>query len=418
MDEDQVTRLFRPFEQADVSTTRRFGGTGLGLTISQRLVELMQGEIRVASTPGEGTTFEVRLPLIEPAGLARERGDRTLRAPSLPRQSLSGVRVLVVDDSEINRELARHILMSEGATVTLAHDGQAALHELQAHPHEIDLVLMDIQMPVMDGYEAARRIRQTPVLAGLPIVALSAGALQAQQDAARAVGIDEFVAKPFDAEALLTLIRRLIGARGPCPASLRRGEGAPERLPGLDIRLGLQRWGEAAVYHQFLRKFAGTYADSTQTLAACLARGDPDEARALVHQLKGSAGNLALTELAAVAGEIERTLATGQDPQPALDRLSAVLDSALAAIAHFAVADEPTAPLPLRVDGAQTTRLLGDLLQALDTNNPDGVEPILTALGGMLSADRLAPLWACVEDFDFRGAEALARRLAAEPGAD
>jgi CheY-like chemotaxis protein len=143
-------------------------------------------------------------------------------------QRLAGLRLLVVDDSETNREVARGIFADEGAAISLAGDGREALDWLLAHPDAVDLVLMDVQMPIMDGHEATRRIRSSPAIARLPVVALTAGAMRAQEAAAEAAGMDAFLSKPFDVDKAVDVILRLVhAAAGPVHE---RAAAAP-RLP-------------------------------------------------------------------------------------------------------------------------------------------------------------------------------------------
>jgi CheY-like chemotaxis protein len=147
---------------------------------------------------------------------------------------LAGIRLLVVDDSDINREVARRILSDQGATVALADDGSAALAWLDEHGDEVDLVLMDVQMPVMDGIEATRRLRASPRFDRLPIVALTAGAFQSHHDAASAAGMSHFITKPFDIPLTIALIRRLTGRHdeadaAPPPAVADAATDAPAR---------------------------------------------------------------------------------------------------------------------------------------------------------------------------------------------
>ena len=199
-------RLFAPFAQADSSITRRFGGTGLGLSIVKRLVKLMGGELGLDSTPGAGSEFRVVLDFALAAPEALARLEVSSAAPG--EHALLGVRVLVVDDSNINRDGTKSILELEGAQVGLASNGQEAFERLQAEPRAFDVVLMDLQMPVLDGHEATRRIRLELGLADLPIIAVTADALRSQRQRAAAAGMNDYIIKPFDARALVSSILR------------------------------------------------------------------------------------------------------------------------------------------------------------------------------------------------------------------
>ncbi|MFM8444451.1 MAG: ATP-binding protein [Methylococcus sp.] len=212
-----LPRLFQPFNQGEASINRRFGGTGLGLSISKRLVELMGGEIGVCSTPGQGSDFWFILPLAR--GSVAGAGETPVPVASA---LLDGVRVLAVDDNRINLYLLERVLRKQGASVILAADGMQALQMLESSPRAFDLVLMDVQMPVMDGLAATRAIRADLGLASLPVIALSAGVLEEEREAARAAGMDDFLAKPVDLKQLAEVIRRH------CPAS--KG-GAEPLLP-------------------------------------------------------------------------------------------------------------------------------------------------------------------------------------------
>ncbi len=197
---DRLGRLFQRFSQVDGSIQRRFGGTGLGLAISRRLIEAMDGEIGVESRPGAGSTFWFTVPLAAAEDeAARERPDRAPRARP--------ARILLVEDSPINQDLARAILERSGHRVSVAADGAEAISAVQADTY--DVVLMDVQMPGTDGLTATRHIRALgPPASRLPIVALTANVLPQQVAQFRAAGMDDHVGKPFRPDALLAAVER------------------------------------------------------------------------------------------------------------------------------------------------------------------------------------------------------------------
>ncbi|HNT38783.1 MAG TPA: PAS domain S-box protein [Rubrivivax sp.] len=201
-----MSRLFKPFDQLDASTTRRYGGTGLGLAISAELVRRMGGRIEVRSTPQQGSEFwfELPLPEVEAAPAAPPA-----RPPSDAAVSLRGRRILLAEDNELNQLVAREILQGDaGAIVTVVDNGQAALDALARE--SFDLVLMDVQMPVMDGFEATARIRRDPRHARLPVVAMTAHAQPSDRERSLRAGMNEHVTKPFDPEALFRTLADLL----------------------------------------------------------------------------------------------------------------------------------------------------------------------------------------------------------------
>lgn len=203
----QLAQLFEPFSQADASTTRQFGGTGLGLAICRRLADLMGGSLSVHSEAGVGSRFALTLPL----GLSDTALQTTPPPPTQRQHRLQGLRVLLVEDNPINVMVAKLSLEGEGAHVTHRADGQQAVDHLRQHASEVDAVLMDIQMPVMDGYTATRMIRTDLGLRQLPVVAMTANVLDTDRQASVEAGMDAHVGKPFDINALVAVLLRCTG---------------------------------------------------------------------------------------------------------------------------------------------------------------------------------------------------------------
>ena len=205
---DEIASLFKPFHQADASTTRRFGGSGLGLTICKRLIDLMNGSIQVSSVPGEGSCFEIRLPYRACENMAPPDAAPNLQPGDGTR--LQGVRILVAEDNEVNQLVIEAMLTNEGAELVLAGNGQEAVERVLENGAEyFQLVLMDIQMPVMDGYEAARQIHT--LAPDLPIIGQTAHALPEDRRKCLAAGMADHIAKPFEPDSLIRILTSHLG---------------------------------------------------------------------------------------------------------------------------------------------------------------------------------------------------------------
>jgi PAS domain S-box-containing protein len=208
---EEQDKLFQSFSQADSSTTRKFGGSGLGLAISSKLVDMMQGRIWVESEKDKGSRFYFTVRL----GYQEEIHSQATIQPAEENvclECLNGARILLVEDNEFNQELAMEVLQMKGITVAVASNGQEALDILETN--SFDGVLMDCQMPVLDGYEATRRIRKQDKFKGLPVIALTANAMKGDKEKVLAVGMNDYVTKPFDPEVMFATLAKWIKSSG------------------------------------------------------------------------------------------------------------------------------------------------------------------------------------------------------------
>ena len=321
--------LFTPFTQADASIARRYGGTGLGLSISKRLVELMGGTIGVESHAGEGSLFWFELTLARTANPAPAEIAETAVPVHRPRGTrLGGLRVLTVDDNRLNLDVVAQLLRLEGAHATAALHGAEALELLRRDAHAFDVVLMDVQMPVLDGLRATLAIRHELGLHELPVIALSAGVLRDEQQRTREAGCNDFLAKPVELEALVAMLERWAGraiTAPACPVAPAQMPDAPvitavlTRIPGIDpSRLQQLTQGDLGLTRRLLCRFLTDMSDLPRLIAADVASGALMSAAARLHGLRGAAANLGALELAELAGAFEAALKAENAVDPAL----------------------------------------------------------------------------------------------------
>jgi hypothetical protein len=223
IEKQHLRTIFEPFEQADAATSRKYGGTGLGLAICKNMIEMQKGELLVQSEEGKGSAFTIRIPY----HLSREAMQENEISQEIDYKSLGHKRVLVAEDVELNQYLARHILESWDFEVLIVNNGKEALEAMEHS--SFDCILMDVQMPEMDGIEATQRIRKLPdpVKANILIIALTANALKGDSEKYLAVGMNDYLAKPFDEERLFRVIsRNLAKVPGPVGSSVAALNGA------------------------------------------------------------------------------------------------------------------------------------------------------------------------------------------------
>ncbi len=325
MTTEQQGRLFQPFTQADGSTTRRFGGTGRGLSISKQLVELMGGDIWCESEEGKGSVFNFTVwfdicPQSEqerqnsPLVCHFQRGQDNLEIEE-PAFDFSDSRILLVEDNEINRELALEFLKGTGAVVDVALNGKEAVEMVLEGTIKYDLVLMDIQMPVMNGYEACCRIRTDSRFSQLPVIAMTAHAMHEEEQKILESGMNTQITKPINARKMLQTIASFLHkqaiskeCKNPNGHHADNVTVIPE-IDGIDSVEALYNLdGDKELYFWLLKIFFERHADTAQQIEEALDSNDTDLAGRIAHTAKGNAGSVGATRLGDLAGTLEKLI--------------------------------------------------------------------------------------------------------------
>ncbi len=322
MGADQIARLFTPFAQGDTSIARKYGGTGLGLTISKQLVELMGGQIDLSSQAGLGSCFSVRLPVqvaLAPTSAAQaESSGATL-------QRLAGMRILAAEDDPVNQWVLRELLEQEGAVIQIEADGLLAL-DLLAGAQHFDALVTDIQMPGINGYETARRALD--LRPSLPVIGLSAYAMPQDSQRSLDAGMRAHITKPVDVNQLVHVLLQACDRVAATPASA--AEAARSLVDWAELD---QRLNKAASRRQFLQTFVDFYADVPAAMLRHLSAGEHEALQQLVHKLQGSAGFLGAAGTQAKAQQLELLLMHSSVlPGDLVQQLAARLDQLLAQV--------------------------------------------------------------------------------------
>jgi CheY-like chemotaxis protein/HPt (histidine-containing phosphotransfer) domain-containing protein len=330
---EDLSGLFSPFSQIDNSKSRRYSGTGLGLAISDHLAKLMGGRIFVESSLGKGSSFNLSLPLeidygIKPDYDVEAQEPACLCAleetPEESPEKLERARILVVDDIIMNQEISREILEKAGAVVETAQNGLEALEKINRQ--QFDLILMDLQMPEMDGYQATQAIREKFDFSQLPIIAFTAHASREDQHKCLGLKMNDYLAKPFKPDNLLKIISywlpdKIIN-RQPTENDLQEPE-LPPMLPGIDVLEGLEFFdGDTSLYLDIVEKFYQNNINLPEKINKAFEEKEHEVLSCTIHALKGSSGNIGASKTMSLSRELEDELRHNSLSRERLNQLS------------------------------------------------------------------------------------------------
>jgi signal transduction histidine kinase len=323
IEEEKLETLFHSFIQADNSTTREYGGSGLGLSIVKQLVSIMNGTIEVTSTKNKGSMFSITLSLPTVASLTQQSKSHTIITNII----LTHKTILLVDDNEINRHVIINFLQNSGARVLIGLNGLEAL-EIIKNEDNIDLILMDINMPLMDGYEATQQIRNQLDLTSVPIIGLSANAMKKDIDKALSMGMDGYITKPINVQQFYTtLVKHIKGAvlsykeNDICEDVILHKQHPFSTIIGFDVDDALERMeGNTKLYEKVVSGFFNMFKESAQDIKTALQQENYEKAYKLNHNIKGSSGNISAISLYNISKELEDAIGN-KDKETALNLL-------------------------------------------------------------------------------------------------
>jgi PAS domain S-box-containing protein len=312
---EEIQKLFKPFSQADSSTQRKYGGTGLGLSIIKKLLDLMNGSIRVESHVGFGSKFSFTIPFQKALNSFQKE---TIKSEKIQVNTLlnfdnfKNIHIMIVDDNEINREILKEQLSTLNISITEAIHGRECLDILSKNI-DFNLILMDIQMPILDGIETTKLIKSDPELSSIPIITLSAHGFQEEIDKCKKIGVADFLVKPVNFEDLVASISRYIRLpEEKKDTAISPPKDNPFQVPeitGLDAKTGLRRMmGNQSAYIELLKKFFTNQSGTSERMQIHFANQDMDSLQRDFHSLLGVSSNLGMTGISSIAMSLETNL--------------------------------------------------------------------------------------------------------------
>ncbi len=333
LSEKQTKLLFQPFTQADGSTSRKYGGTGLGLSISKQLVEMLDGNIWCESEPGSGSTFSFTAWFdIGGESAVISGGDGGHSADTLV-PDYSDSKILLVEDNEINRHLVTELLKDTGIRIDCADNGETALQALSGGDVNYDLIFMDIQMPIMDGYEATRVIRSDARFDALPIVAMTAHVMREEREKIKRAGMNDYISKPFNVRQIIAILDRYLNRPVEASTIVAVAESARQTtipaLENLDCTKAIERLdGDKALYFSVLKMFLDGHADADEIITKALNGHETKSALRMIHTVIGNAGSIGAYKLYDSARLLEKAIqetSSGGDIDSSLKEFSTEL---------------------------------------------------------------------------------------------
>jgi signal transduction histidine kinase/DNA-binding response OmpR family regulator len=409
MTAEQLGNLFQPFSQADTSITRKYGGSGLGLIISKQLADLMNGDIDVVSEYGKGSTFIFSVNLaIAPPETAKISVKKTVALPVNPHYQ--GQRILLVEDNEINQQVAMELLTTIGLDVSIANNGQEGVALALGKP--FDLILMDIQMPIMDGLTATKLIRSEDKLKNIPIIAMTAHAMRRDKEKSLEAGMNDHLTKPIALNKLVDMLNKWLEVDVEIPTTpdltFELLGVLPKTLPPFDLMQAIVfSNNNANLLHSLLLNFKKRFANASKELQAFIQQQKFHEAAQLAHSIKGVSGTLAAYELKNAADRLEQGCRSGelQKITSLLNNVTEKLNVALEAVQSLPPLVQVNNDTLLPFDKAH--ELVTQLKNALQRNDFNATDIFVQLKAYFLSQNlqkEVVELTNSLEQLDFKNA--------------